>query len=145
MAIRGLSVNLENGIKIKKKSVHSAVKIIKTELKKSISALDINFVGTETIYFINDKFLGHKYATDVISFDYSNESNSFDGEIFICVDIAKENSKRFKVTFDNELKRLLIHGFLHFSGFDDKTNSQREKMKAAENDLLILFRRIKFI
>lgn len=145
MAIRGLSVNLENGIKIKKNSVHSAVKIIKTELKKSISALDINFVGTETIYFINDKFLGHKYATDVISFDYSNESNSFDGEIFICVDIAKENSKRFKVTFDNELKRLLIHGLLHFSGFDDKTNSQREKMKAAENDLLILFRRIKFI
>ncbi len=145
MALKGLYINLESGIKIKKNSVHNAVKIIKTALNKSISSLDVNFVGTETIYFINQKFLGHKYATDVIGFDYSNESNSFDGEIFICIDVAKENSKRFKVTFDNELKRLLIHGLLHFSNYDDRTVAQKKKMKAAEDAILKLLTQINFI
>ena len=145
MALKGLYINLESGIKIKNKSVYNAVKIIKKALNKSISSLDVNFVGTETIYFVNQKFLGHKYTTDVIGFDYSNESNSFDGEIFICVDVAKENSKRFQVTFDNELKRLVIHGLLHFSNFDDKTVAQKKKMKSAEDNLLKLIKQINFI
>jgi len=143
MSLKGLNITFEKKIKVRKESIHKIVNIVKNELNKRIDALEINFVGTETIYSINSKYLGHKYVTDVISFDYSNENNSFDGEIFICVEEAENNCKRFNVFFDDEIKRLVIHGLLHFSGFNDLTTAQRRKMKNAEDQLLKLVKTIK--
>lgn len=101
-----------------------------------IDSLEINFVASDTISKINNDYLGHNYPTDVISFNYSNESNNLDGEIFICYQIAEENSKIFKVKYDNEIKRLIIHGVLHLIGYDDITLSQKRKMQIVENQLL---------
>ena len=142
-ALKGLYVYTEKGIRIKKSEVHKLVTAVKKKLNKVVYSLEISFVGSKTIHKINKLHLGHNYVTDVISFDYSNESNSFDGEIFICVEKAAENSKRFKVSLDDELKRLVIHGLLHFSGFDDRTKVQRSKMKKEEDEVLKNCRKIK--
>ena len=143
--VKGVNVYTEKGINLDKKSVHKLISFITKELNKKISSLEINFVGNETILEINSSFLGHKYTTDVISFDYSNENNSFDGEIFIGVEKARENGKRFKVLLDDELKRLVIHGMLHFSGYDDATASQRRGMKKVEDHFLGKSKKIKFL
>ena len=143
--MKNLFVNSDKGIKINKQSVHKLVTNVKSELSKKVDNLEINFVNAETILRINNQHLGHNYETDVISFDYSTESNSFDGEIFICSEIAFENSKRFAVLFDDELKRLVIHGILHFSGYDDKTPSLRKKMKIIEDELLNQNKKIKLL
>ena len=143
--MKGVYVSTEKGIRVNKISVHKLVAFVSKELKKKINSLEINFVNNETILDINSSFLGHKYTTDVISFDYSNENNSFDGEIFISVEKARENSKRFKVLLDDELKRLVIHGMLHFSGYDDATASQRRGMKKVENHFLGKSKKIEFL
>ena len=143
--MKGVYVSTEKGIRVNKISVHKLVAFVSKELKKKINSLEINFVGNETIYEINSTFLSHKYETDVISFDYSNENNSFDGEIFISVEKARENSKRFKVLLDDELKRLVIHGMLHFSGYDDVTASKRRGMKKAEDQFLYQCKKIKLL
>ena len=143
--MKGVSVFKENKIKVDKRSVHQIIGFVNNKLDKRIKSLEINFVHNETILEINTKFIGHKYTTDVISFDYSAESNSFDGEIFISVDKAEENSKRFKVSLDDELKRLVIHGMLHFSGYDDETAVQRRKMKKVEDQFLHHCKQIKFL
>ena len=52
--------------------------------------------------------------------------NILDGEIFISLKDAEENSKKYRVSFDNELLRLIIHGILHLLGYDDIT-LQKEK------------------
>lgn len=136
MPVKNLNINCDKNYPLKKKSIHDLVNVVKTKLNKSIKSLEINFVDDAQILVINKNFLGHNFTTDVISFDYSDESNSFDGEIFICTDVALENSKRFKVSFDDELKRLIIHGMLHFSGFDDTTQQLRRKMKKIEDELV---------
>jgi len=145
MAIKGLYIHADKELSLNKKSVHDVVKNVKNVLNKKIKSLEINFVNADSIYSINKEFLGHKYFTDVISFDYSDESNSFDGEIFICYEIAEKNSKRFRVSFDDELKRLIIHGLLHFSGFDDKTSALRKKMKKVEDELMKLSVKVKLL
>ena len=88
---------------------------------------------------INTQYLGHNFSTDIITFNYSGENDSFDGEIFISVDDAFSNSKKYKVSLDNEIIRLVIHGILHLLGFDDKNKFDLKKMKKEENRLVSVF------
>lgn len=127
---------------IEKKKLHQYVKFITKELNLSLRSLEINFIDSETIKEINKNFLSHDYSTDIITFNYSDAQNIIDGEIFISVDDAKENAKKFKVKFHEEIGRLVAHGILHLIGFDDTTPDQRKKMKNQENQLL---KKYKFI
>lgn len=121
---------------IRKKKLHQYVKFITQDLNLALRSLEINFIDSETIKEINKNFLSHDYSTDIITFNYSDVQNIIDGEIFISVDDAKENAKKFKVKFLEEIGRLVAHGILHLIGFDDTTPDQRKKMKNQENQLL---------
>lgn len=127
---------------IEKKKLHQYVKFITQHLNLSIVSLEINFIDSESIKEINKKFLSHDYSTDIITFNYSDSQNTIDGEIFISVDDAKENAKKFNVKFEEEIGRLVAHGILHLIGFDDTTPDKRKKMKNRENQLL---KKYKFI
>lgn len=127
---------------IEKKKLHQYVKFITQHLNLSIVSLEINFIDSEFIKEINKKFLSHDYSTDIITFNYSDSQNTIDGEIFISVDDAKENAKKFNVKFEEEIGRLVAHGILHLIGFDDTTPDKRKKMKNRENQLL---KKYKFI
>ncbi len=134
--IKNVLIYSNSKFKINKGAVHKILTAIKMEYGLSINSLEINFVLSKIIHEINKKYLKHDYATDVISFNYSVESNNLDGEIFICYEIAVENAKYFKVSIDNELKRLVIHGILHLIGYDDLSKKDRVKMQNAENHML---------
>ena len=73
------------------------------------------------------------HFTDVIAFNLEQEGNPLDGEIYISIDDVLENSKQYKVTFNDEFKRVMIHGILHLLGFEDKTNKQKNEMSELEN------------
>jgi len=128
-------VYCENSKIINKLLVHSIISKIKNNLSLKIKSLEINFVSQETIRKVNNEYLSHDYSTDIITFDYSNERNILDGEIIISLQDAKENSKKFQVTFDNELLRLIIHGILHLLGYDDITPPKRKVMKKVEDTI----------
>jgi len=139
--MKNVSVYNEKGIRVDKKSVHSIVKLITTELNLYVKSLEFNFISSKTIIEVNKNYLKHNYSTDIITFDYSDEKNILDGEIFISIQDAVVNSKKYRVSTDNELLRLIIHGILHLIGFDDTTDAKRKKMKIAENDLVKKFQK----
>jgi len=64
--------------------------------------------------------LRHAGATDVIAFDYSIRASHLRGEIFICVDEALVQARRFRTTWQSESVRYVVHGVLHLLGFDDR-------------------------
>lgn len=134
--MKNVSVCTEKGINVDKKVVHNLVKMISNGMNLHLNSLDINFVNTDTLAKINKDHLKHDYATDIITFDYSGEKNNLDGEIFISYQDAFENSKKYHVSVDNELLRLIIHGILHLSGYDDTTVSKRKKMKFVEDEFV---------
>jgi probable rRNA maturation factor len=121
---------------VDKKKIHSLVKEISNELKFSLINLEINFISSENIHQLNKTHLNHDYTTDIITFDYSDDFVQLDGEIFISVDDAETNSKKFKVNLKEELARLVIHGILHLLGFDDQSIIDKKNMKRMENKLL---------
>lgn len=132
--IKNLSVTSHN-YSINKRKVHNLVSNLKSELGFRIISLTINFIDSETILEINRKYLNHNYFTDIITFNYSGSNDHLDGEIFISVDDAHKNSKKYKVPINKELNRLVIHGILHLVGYDDNNSKQKKIMKSAENRL----------
>ena len=49
------------------------------------------------------------------------------------LDVIQENAKKFKVSFEEELHRVMIHGVLHLCGYKDKSKSDTELMRKKEN------------
>ena len=95
---------------------------------------EINYIfcSDEYLHKINVEFLDHDTLTDIISFDYS-VGKELHGDIYISVDRVKENATTFKVTFEEELARVLIHGILHFCGYKDKSADDAKQMRSKED------------
>ena len=101
---------------------------------------EINYIFCDDAYLlsINQQYLDHDTYTDIISFDTS-EGNDLSGDIFISVERIKENAQQFNVSVDDELKRVLAHGILHFCGYKDKTDDEAKLMREKEDEKLKMF------
>ena len=97
------------------------------------------FFNDEGLKDLNIRFLKHDYYTDVISFDETADQ-VVSGNIAISVDRVKENATQIGVDFKEELHRVMIHGVLHFIGFNDKTSSEKKEIREQEALALSMFR-----
>ena len=97
----------------------------------------ISLVLVDDVYLleVNKKFLNHNYRTDVISFDLA-DGGAIEGEIYISVDRARIQARRYKVSLEKEVLRLMVHGILHLCGWDDATRSQKLRMRKRENTFI---------
>ena len=111
--------------------------VIKSESKKE-GEINYIFCDDEYLLQINQEHLQHDYYTDIISFDYS-VGNEINGDMFISVDRVKENAQDFNVTFEDELKRVIVHGVLHYCGYKDKSESDELFMRSKEDEKLAMF------
>ena len=96
------------------------------------------FFNDEDLKDLNIKFLSHDYYTDVISFDETADQ-VVSGNIAISVDRVKENATQIGVDFEEEMHRVMIHGVLHFIGFNDKTSSEKKEIREQEAIALSMF------
>ncbi|WP_298140700.1 rRNA maturation RNase YbeY [Flavobacterium sp.] len=112
-------------------------KVILSESKKEG---DINYVFCDDEYIleINKQYLQHDYYTDIISFDYS-VGNELHGDVFVSIDRVRENATDFKTTFEEELKRVIIHGVLHYCGYKDKSIEDEQLMRQKEDEKIKMF------
>jgi probable rRNA maturation factor len=108
------------------------------EENKSISTLNYIFCSDDYLLDINIKYLGHDYYTDIITFPYK-EGDELESDLYISLDRVKENAHDFMVTFDNELKRVMVHGLLHLMGYGDKSSDQTKIMREKEDHYIEKF------
>jgi len=107
--------------------------------KVSIDSLNYIFCSDPYLLELNMKYLEHDYFTDIISFETSEEIGVLSGDIFISVDRAKENADLYKVSLEEEIKRLIIHGLLHLIGYKDESDDEKLLMRKKEDYYLSLF------
>tara|TARA_A100001015_G_C14978905_1_gene708553 strand:- start:999 stop:1421 length:423 start_codon:yes stop_codon:yes gene_type:complete len=96
------------------------------------------FFNDEDLKELNVRFLKRDYYTDVISFDETTYQ-VVSGNIAISVDRVKENAIQNGVDFEGELRRVMIHGVLHFIGFNDKTSVEKKEIRKQEALALSMF------
>ncbi len=104
-----------------------------------IDQLHYIFCSDDDLLKINQDYLQHDYYTDIITFDNSI-GKKIDGEIYISTDRIKDNAETFEVSFEEELRRVLIHGVLHLLGYKDNTEKQQQEMTHQENEALKLYK-----
>lgn len=101
---------------------------------------EINYIFCDDDYLhkINVEYLNHDTLTDIISFDYS-VGNILQGDIFISTERVVDNAKDFNVVFDEELKRVMSHGVLHYCGYKDKSAADEALMRLKEDEKIAMF------
>ena len=101
---------------------------------------EINYIfcDDEYLHKINVDYLDHDTLTDIISFDYT-EGNLLQGDIFVSVERVKENALDFNVPFEDEIKRVLSHGILHYCGYKDKSPEDELLMRSKEDEKIQMF------
>ena len=101
---------------------------------------DINYIFCDDAYLIeiNQQYLDHDTLTDIISFDYC-VGNELHGDIFISIERVRENAIDFETIFEEELKRVLAHGILHYCGYKDKSELDERLMRRKEEEKIKLF------
>lgn len=100
--------------------------------KKKIGDINYIFCSKEYLKKMNNDYLSKDYETDVISFDFSKD-NKISGDIYISNETVKKNSIIFNIGFNNELKRVMVHGLLHLLNYNDKSEQELKIMREKEN------------
>ena len=104
----------------------------------SVDSLVFAFFSDEDLKELNIKHLSHDYYTDVISFDES-KNNALNGNIAISVERVADNASKYSVSFEEELRRVMIHGVLHFMGYNDSSESEITIIRKKEDYALSMF------
>lgn len=129
--------------KITLRNVFRVIEFYQKLSKHEVESLNVSFVGDDEMVKMNQKHLSHIGSTDIITFNYSDSDeqndSKIDGEIIICVDEAKRQSKFYQVPLIEELNRLIFHGLLHLTGFDDVKPKDSKIMKNREDEVLRLW------
>ena len=101
---------------------------------------EINYIfcDDEYLHKINVEYLDHDTLTDIISFDYT-VGNLIQGDIFVSIERVKDNANDFNVSFDEESKRVLSHGVLHYCGYKDKSPEDEALMRSKEEEKMQMF------
>jgi probable rRNA maturation factor len=148
-------LNRQRTKKINTRLLKEIVQAVFAELKiESVESVElgISLVGAREMTLLNETFLKHEGSTDIITFDYQEPGTGsrkpelkLHGELFICVDEAILQAKRFRSTWQAEIVRYVVHGILHLLGHDDLKPALRRRMKREENRLVRrLSRKISF-
>jgi len=108
------------------------------KLEKYNWDLSVLFCGDKEIRALNKQYRNLDEATDILSFTLGEtEGERFlPGDIVISLETLEENSRRFGVSPDEELRRLLIHGILHLGGMDHASNDTEEPMLELQEKIL---------
>ena len=116
----------------------SWVKAVVFSENRTLGDITYAFFNDEDLKSLNIKFLKQDAFTDVLSFDQSLDK-TINGDIAVSIDRVKENAKTYKTSFDNELKRVMVHGLLHLLGYSDQTLQEKKVMRKIENDKIKMF------
>lgn len=90
--------------------------------------LSLIFVTKERIKKLNLIYRNKDKSTDILSFPIEDN----EGEIYISLEDAKEEAKKFDRNFKNFIAFLFIHGCIHLKGLDHGSTMENIESKIRE-------------
>lgn len=105
----------------------------------SINNLNYIFCSDEYLHKINLEYLDHDTYTDIITFDNSEDESIIEGDIFVSIERIRENSQILNTVFEEEVKRVIVHGLLHLCEYDDHTPEDKSQMRRLESEYILIF------
>ncbi len=101
--------------------------------KRSIQNINIIVSDDKTLNKMKMEYFGDDVFTDTISFNFNEENQAVEGEIYLSIDRIKENSKKYGIPFKIELANIIIHSILHLFGYEDDNMENKKQMEDLQN------------
>lgn len=114
-------------------------------LRKTVQAalffpaeLTLRIVDAEEGQELNRDYRGKDYATNVLTFAYTEDSDAevTQADIILCTDVLEKEAKEQKKSVLEHAQHLVVHGVLHAQGYDHETDEEAEEMEALEVEIL---------
>lgn len=119
-------VNLQRKIKVDLAVLKIFVEKCRTVEEVGGRHFSVALIGDSRMKQLNEMFRGKTSTTDVLSFPH--EADEFDpdkdnlGDIVISAGQAQKQALENGLTFDEEIRQLILHGVLHLCGYDHETD-----------------------
>ena len=100
--------------------------------------IEITFLGKQAMRRLNRRHKRHDWVTDVLSFRYDGDATAPTtvGEILIAPSQARAYARKAGLNETQELGRYVVHGLLHWLGYEDRTEREQGLMRKREDRLL---------
>jgi probable rRNA maturation factor len=99
--------------------------------------LTIRFVTTEEGLRLNRDYRGRDYATNVLTFSYTEESeDTTRADIVLCSDVLEREAGEQGISLQAHAAHLVVHGVLHAQGYDHEGDQDAEEMEQLEAEIL---------
>lgn len=103
--------------------------------------LTIRFVDAEEGRALNRDYRGKDYATNVLTFAYSEDQEQEDNgvtqaDIILCTDVLEREAKEQDKSVVEHAAHLVVHGVLHAQGYDHEDEEEATEMESLEIEIL---------
>ena len=136
-----IEINIFNkalNLKIEDSKVHELVHLTLNETRYEKINLSFIFCNNQTLNDFKVKYFNDDVLTDIVTFPIRNDFE-LEAEIYISHEMAIQNAKEFKVSLNNEISRLIVHGILHLIGFNDTTKEKKKEMFEKQEQVISSF------
>ncbi len=114
---------------------HSVARWIRHALQ-SDAEITVRIVGSEEGQTLNRDYRGKDYATNVLTFDYT-QAPYVTADLVLCAPVVEREARENGKTLQAHYAHLLVHGTLHAQGYDHETGEEdAEAMEALEIEIL---------
>jgi len=127
---------LHPAVKVNARAVEAFTRRVIEVLTLHVAEINIIFTDNEYLRTLHHRFLNDESDTDIMTFPLHEPGEPISADIFISLDMAEDNARYYRVSVEEELRRLIVHGLLHLAGWDDQTETEQVAMRDKENQVL---------
>lgn len=99
--------------------------------------ITVRIVGAQEGQALNRDYRQRDYATNVLTFDYTQEP-VVTADLVLCAPVVEKEARENGKTLQDHYAHLLVHGTLHAQGWDHETGeADAEAMEARETEILL--------
>jgi len=129
----------QKALRVPRKKITALVAFVAAAESADIDEVDIAVVTARRVAALNRRYLQHRGATDVLSFDLSQPGGAVAVQLIVCGELAVREARARRLGPQRELMLYIVHGLLHVLGYDDTTVSAANKIHTRQEELLDAF------
>ena len=97
--------------------------------------ITVRIVDTEEGQALNRDYRHKDYATNVLTFDYTQEP-VVTADLVLCAPVVAKEAKEQGKTLEEHYAHLLVHGALHAQGWDHEAEEDAQVMELRESEIM---------
>jgi probable rRNA maturation factor len=113
---------------------HMVAKWIRHSLQ-SDGEITVRIVDAEEGQSLNREYRKKDYATNVLTFDYTQEP-IVTADLVLCAPVIAREAKEQKKTLQAHYAHMIVHGTLHAQGWDHELDEDAQVMELRETEIL---------